>query len=416
MRLARESRRFAACLALFSIVACSAASSGTTERVGRTSSPIIGGTHSSSSQNFVVLIVHPVAGKANEVYECSGTLVAPNLVLTARHCVSSTSDQGFTCDSGGNGSSGGAIGADFAPDSLWIFAGIDEPSNLAVSSASAIGTQLFHDDATNLCNHDVALIGLDRSIPQAEIATLAFDPKPADGDVVTAVGWGVTSSNQTPAVRQQRPNVPISHVGPYSNSDGEEVPPSEFDVGEVICEGDSGSPALDATNAVIGVASRGGNNLTPTATQLAASCEGDETVNYYSQVGAFKDVILQAFSAMAQTPELPSAEAFGSFCETSSECASDLCTGTGSNMYCTDNCSPTSACPAGYSCEAVSGASVCQENAPSSGCSVSAGGPAREGEVASIGVGWGLFRARKRRRVRSRRLATAPVRGEASRW
>jgi hypothetical protein len=59
---------------------------------------------------------------------------------------------------------------------------------------------------------------------------------------------------------------------------------------------------------------------------------------------------------------------------------------------------------------------VCQENAPSSGCSVSAGGPAREGEVASIGVGWGLFRARKRRRVRSRRLATAPVRGEASRW
>jgi hypothetical protein len=44
---------------------------------------------------------------------------------------------------------------------------------------------------------------------------------------------------------------------------------------------------------------------------------------------------------------------------------------------------------------------VCQENPPSSGCSVSARGPAREGEVAFIGVGWGLFCARKRRRIRS---------------
>jgi AcrR family transcriptional regulator len=386
-------------LALFGIPACSAAPSSPAEKVSRTQEPIIDGTDSPSSQNFVVLIAHPVNG-LNEVFECSGTLVAPDLVLTARHCVSSTPDQGFTCDSSGNGSSGGAIGTDFDPSSLWIFVGAGEPSTITRSNASAVGARLFHDDATNLCDHDVALIALDRSIPstQAEVATLAFDPKPAAGDVFTAVGWGVTSNNQTPAVRQERTNIAISHVGPYTNSQGEEVPPSEFDVGESICEGDSGSPALDGTNAVIGVASRGGNNLTPTASTLAASCEGDQTLNYYSQIGAFSEVILQAFQSMGETPTLPSDEAVGSFCETSSDCASGPCIGTGTGMYCSKTCATDSACPAGYSCNSVSGQSLCEQNSPSSGgCNLGARASAPSGG-AGLFAAAGLLAALVRRR------------------
>jgi hypothetical protein len=421
MRLPRESRRCSAGFVLLAIAACSSAPSGPVEKVGEAIEPIIDGVNSSPSQNFVVLLVHPVEGSANVVYECSGTLIAPNLVVTARHCVSATTDQGFTCDSNGNGSSGGAIGADFDPSSLWVFVGVTEPPNLAQSNAAAIGAQLFHDDATNLCNHDVALIGLDRSIPtpQAEIATIEFDPKPAVGDVFTAVGWGVTvnSNNGTPAIRQQRANVPISHVGPYINSDGEEVPPNEFDVGEVICEGDSGSPALDAANTVIGVASRGGNNLTPTSTNLAASCEGDETLNYYSQIGAFKDVILQAFSAMGQTPQLPSSEALGSFCETASNCASGVCAGSGTGAYCSQACSPSSVCPSGYSCDTTSEPQVCEEDPPSSGgCSVAARVPASGGGGGVLGVGLGLAAGRRALRARVRkRVKTSRTKRPASR-
>jgi len=87
-------------LALLSVAACSLSSSNPTERIGRTDEPIIGGPIARFSE---LRRVHrsPVADSPGYVYECSGILVAPNLVLTARHCVSDTLDQTFTCDSGG---------------------------------------------------------------------------------------------------------------------------------------------------------------------------------------------------------------------------------------------------------------------------------------------------------------------------
>lgn len=400
MRWPRESRRFCARVALLSVAACSLSSSDPDERVGRTSEPIIGGANSTAAQNFVVLIVHPVAGSSTQLYECSGTLVAPNLVLTARHCVSSTADEPFTCDSDGNGSSGGAIGADFEPSTLWIFAGIDAPSDPTGADATAVGAQLFHDGATNLCNHDVALIGLDRSIPstQANIATLGLYATPAAGELFTAVGWGLTSSNQVPTVRQQRANVPILHPGPYKSTDGEDVAPNEFDVGEVICEGDSGSPALDETNAVIGVASRGGNDLTPLANDIAASCEGAQTLNLYSRTAAFSDVILQAFQAVGQTPIVEGRSAFGFACEKSSDCSSDLCVGSGSAAYCSQACSASTPCPTGYLCNSDSGQPECEEGPEAvRGCAVSPGAPRRGAGVGLLAAAMALFGVRRRR-------------------
>jgi Trypsin len=231
------------------------------EPVGTTSEPIINGFDSVASQNFVVLVVHPISD--TNYYECSGTLVAPNLVLTARHCVSATEDVGFTCNSSGVGSSGGDIGADFDPMSILIFTGLTRPTDYG--SPMAYGAQVFHDTSTNLCNHDLALIGLSQSlsVPSSNIAALRLSPLPTSGETITAVGWGVTTSTESPVTRQQRTDIPILNVGPYTDPDGNDVAPNEFDDGESICEGDSGSPALDSSNAVIGVASRGGNNTAP---------------------------------------------------------------------------------------------------------------------------------------------------------
>jgi hypothetical protein len=397
----RDTHRFAVSAFAVILVACSAAGPGSGEPVGQTSEAVVNGEDSTAAQNFVVLVEHKVSCNVTGcvVDECSGSLVAPNLVLTARHCVSNTADAAFTCDASGQGSSGGAIGADFEPSSIAIFVGTNR--DVDVSTPDAVGARLFHDDATNLCNHDVALIGLSTSLTSISTVALRLATPPVAGDAITAVGWGATTSSNTPMTRQQRSNIPIENVGPYTPTNGEDVPPSEFDVGESICQGDSGSPALDGTNAVVGVASRGGNNLVPNPNDLGAGCVGGSSVNYYSQVAAFKDVIEGAFSAMGQKPELRTGGLLGDSCSSPSDCSSDVCTGSGTGAYCSQECEPaaSSPCPSGYSCNTVSGQNLCQEGG---GCSIGRS-PSGKGGVWVFATGIALAVVRRRRSRAARR-------------
>jgi hypothetical protein len=385
----------------FLLVACSAAPSGPGERVAETREPIVNGTGSPATQNFVVLVEHKVSCSITscQLDECSGTLVAPNLVLTARHCVSNTTAKPFTCDYRGHGSSGGDIQADFPASSISIFVGTTRPSNLM--APDAVGAVLFHDDATNVCNHDVALIGLKEPITGVPIASLRLDPQPEDGALITSVGWGATTfANSTPT-RQERPGVAILNVGPFMSPTGNDVPPNDFDVGESICEGDSGSPALDGTGAVIGVASSGGNNLAPNPNDLAASCLGKQTFNSYSKVAAFHDLLVQAFNAMGQAPKLVTGGALGDSCSSAAACMSAVCANPGSDGYCSQTCNPNQSapCPSGYSCGSVDGKNICQQGGA---CSIGRG-PARHGASWLAATGIVLVLARRRRASAARR-------------
>jgi hypothetical protein len=370
------------------------ASCGTTptgEPTASTSSAIIDGDASTPLQNFVVEVVHPVGSLG--AFICSGTVVAPNLVLTARHCVTATSAGGFTCDDSGNGSDGGALGADYDPATVFVYAGLEAPGPLTAPSAH--GVRFFHDDATNVCNHDLALIELSAPL-DTPIATLDLDSKVQAGQTITAVGWGVVADGGSPSVRQERGGVPIVTVGPSSNALGYDVAPSEFAVGESICEGDSGGPALDGAGAVVGVVSSGGNNVMTMSTNAAVTCLGASTVNLYTETAAFRDVILSAFNAVGSVPVLVDVP-MGEACTSSGECTSGLCAVVDSDAgrVCTQSCA-TASCPDGFRCDTAGGHSLCAPS-PSSGCAAAP----RDGPWSSLfaaGLVIGLAVAARRRR------------------
>lgn len=395
-------------------VACSGAPDDpAAPRVGATRSAVIRGTASDASQDAVVLVT--LFDRATQGFgQCTGTLLAPNLVLTARHCVART-DEAAACSATGRPLAGGKVYANHPAASLYVFAGPNRPTfrNGMPDPAPVRGLEILDDGATTLCDHDIALLVLQGPVANAPIAPVRLESEPAVGELFTAIGWGVTDRAVSPAVRQQRGGIAILEVGP-----GREAPPNEFLVGESICSGDSGGPAIAESGAVIGVVSRGGNATQPDPNDPAASCRRGQ--NLYTKTTPFKELILGAFAVAGAEPWIegsadPRLAKVGEACAEGAACRSGLCLGEGEGAgTCTDAC-VEGTCAEGYHCGAED---VCLLGpapaapkpkaepvaaAPSvaAGCGV---GPARapgSGVAAALGLGLGLAALRKRRQQAS---------------
>jgi hypothetical protein len=117
--------------------------------VWRASGAIVGGAASPASEDAVVLLRNPRG-------DCTATLIAPNLVVTARHCVSSA-NRAMTCDERGATLAGGQSGVDYEPSKLAVYVG----ATLARAGAlppAALGRQIVHDGSPTLCDHDLAVV------------------------------------------------------------------------------------------------------------------------------------------------------------------------------------------------------------------------------------------------------------------
>ncbi len=261
--------------------------------VRATSQPIVKGTDSDASQDAVVLVIHYDALSKDGSAGCSGTMLAPRLVLTARHCVAVTEEK-VACASDGTPVSGGMVMNDFDPTKIYVFAGKDRPDFISGVANVVRGTQIIDDGAHTLCNHDIALMLTERDVPGAKIAPIRLDGGPKKNETFTAIGWGITDTTNTTPVRQQRTGVTILDVGP-----GQDITPNEFLATEGACAGDSGGPALSAAGAVIGSLSRGGNGTGATG---AAACDGG--TNVYTSSSAFRDLILSAYDKAGAQPWL----------------------------------------------------------------------------------------------------------------
>jgi hypothetical protein len=224
-------------------------------------------------QTGVVALGTALDGDPTHVTLCSGALVAPNLVLTARHCVSRAITSTPSCDARGRSHNGAHLADDADPAKISVYIG--KHVRVDRDAPRAHGLRTLHPTGQVLCDADVAFLVLDRPLVGASVLTMRLNAPVASGDLVMPVGFGGGPA-MTVGDRVPREPSSVLTIGPSANaSTGAVLGPREFEVDRATCRGDSGGPAIDArTGEVVGVVSRGG------------SCSGNGN-HVYTRVDAY---------------------------------------------------------------------------------------------------------------------------------
>ena len=240
-------QRLAGLLSL-GLLACSSIGPTTgSDPRGADQEDIVGGQNDSTHKAVFGIVI-------NGQSLCSGTLLAPNLVLTARHCVSdlSTGDGAINCNQTN-------FLPTYAASSFVLSYAADLTGTVAQNSIFEVSDVRVPTSA-QLCGNDIALLILSSNVPAASVTPIPprVDQAPQAAETFTAVGYGLTnpqdSAGTTAGIRRMLGGESVDCVG--AADCGPPTKDDEWAANASVCHGDSGGPAIDAQGRVIGVASR----------------------------------------------------------------------------------------------------------------------------------------------------------------
>ncbi len=396
-------------------------------KTASTTQEIQGGTNDGAAHPYVVGIC---LGNRPNCGICTGTLILPNLVVTARHCVQQTNEQ-INC----------------ATDTF----GADEPVGFVTTYDEIFQTtKNWHavkaitvPQPKGVCGNDIALITLKAPIPSSEATPVIPGVQYAMGDIdrylpsFTAIGYGKISPAVPPASaqcftpdadyakcpgkRRIRQNISVVCIPgdeyipcPTDADTLAALKESEFVAGDGTCQGDSGSGAFETKSfgkgapVTFGVLSRGGKSkdgttcVSPIYTRLdkwrdlvvqtATTASGNWTL-YPKPVPDWTIYVPPPVDAGPPDsgPKKQTTSPNGTACADDSECKSKLCADVGAGKACTEACDGTvtpSTCADGYTCEAAICVLASEPAAPAAATSTTTTSGCTVGAVRASRLGW----------------------------